>query len=171
MRGKIFSPPAAGETPDPCHLSGPEMISYTFRQHTPGLAGGRRRRHEHARTHTHTHMHAGMYMFVCEREDVCACAYTYICLEGVGCVCVYLCCIIHTCGARTHARRRARAHTHTHTHNTHTLSLSAQRSWRRSERNSRQRGAQVAGACRTMSRSSIRTWRSWTRRLCRPRPT
>jgi hypothetical protein len=51
------------------------------------------------------------------------------------------------------------------------VSLSAQRSWRRSERNSRQRGAQVAGACRTMSRSSIRTWRSWTRRLCRPRPT
>ena len=39
-------PPAAGETPDPCHLSGPEMISYTFRHHTPsdtkhlGLPGG-----------------------------------------------------------------------------------------------------------------------------------
>ena len=43
-------PPAAGETPDPCHLSGPEMISYTFRHHTPGLAGGRRRRHGPAPT-------------------------------------------------------------------------------------------------------------------------
>ena len=65
-----------------------------------------------------------MYMFVCEREEVCVCVYTYICLEGVGYVCVYLCCIIHTCGARTHARRRARAHTHTHTQHTHPFSLS-----------------------------------------------
>jgi hypothetical protein len=44
-KAQKFLPPAAGETPDPCHLSGPEMISYTFRHHTPGLAGGRRRRH------------------------------------------------------------------------------------------------------------------------------
>ena len=34
-KAQKFSPPAAGETPDPCHLSGPEMISYTFRHHTP----------------------------------------------------------------------------------------------------------------------------------------
>ena len=39
-------PPAAGATPDPCHLSGPEMISNTFRHSTPsdtkhlGLPGG-----------------------------------------------------------------------------------------------------------------------------------
>jgi len=45
-KAQIFLPPAAGETPDPCHLSGPEMISYTFRHHTPsdtihlGLPGG-----------------------------------------------------------------------------------------------------------------------------------
>ena len=34
-KAQKFSPPAAGENPDPCHLSGPEMISYTFRHHTP----------------------------------------------------------------------------------------------------------------------------------------
>ena len=45
-------PPAAGETPDPCHLSDPEMISYTFRHQTPGLAGGRRRRHGRVRALT-----------------------------------------------------------------------------------------------------------------------
>ena len=28
-KAQKFSPPPAGETPDPCHLSGPEMISYT----------------------------------------------------------------------------------------------------------------------------------------------
>ena len=45
-KAQKFSPPAAGETPHPCHLSGPEMISYTFRHHTPsdtkhlGLPGG-----------------------------------------------------------------------------------------------------------------------------------
>ena len=31
---------SAGETPDPCNLSGPEMISYTFRHHHLGLPGG-----------------------------------------------------------------------------------------------------------------------------------
>ena len=44
-KAQIVLPPPAGETPDPCHLSGPEMISYTFRHQTPGLAGGRRRHH------------------------------------------------------------------------------------------------------------------------------
>ena len=45
-KAQKFSPPPAGETPDPCHLSGPDMISYTFRHHTPsdtkhlGLPGG-----------------------------------------------------------------------------------------------------------------------------------
>jgi hypothetical protein len=45
-KAQKFSPPAAGETPHPCHLSGPEMISYTFRHQTPsdtkhlGLPGG-----------------------------------------------------------------------------------------------------------------------------------
>ena len=45
-KAKIFSPPAAGETPHPCHLSGPEMISNTFRHDTPsdtqhlGFPGG-----------------------------------------------------------------------------------------------------------------------------------
>jgi len=45
-KAQFFLPPPAGETPDPCHLSGPEMISYTFRHHTPsdtihlGLPGG-----------------------------------------------------------------------------------------------------------------------------------
>jgi len=34
-KAQNFSPPPAGETPDPCHLSGPEMISYTFRHNTP----------------------------------------------------------------------------------------------------------------------------------------
>jgi len=34
-KAQFFLPPAAGETPDPCHLSGPEMISYTFRHPTP----------------------------------------------------------------------------------------------------------------------------------------
>ena len=34
-RPKKIRPPAAGETPHPCHLSGPEMISYTFRHQTP----------------------------------------------------------------------------------------------------------------------------------------
>ena len=34
-KAQIFLPPAAGETPDPCHLSGPEMISNTFRHDTP----------------------------------------------------------------------------------------------------------------------------------------
>ena len=33
-KAQTFSPPPAGETPDPCHLSGPEMISYTLRHHT-----------------------------------------------------------------------------------------------------------------------------------------
>jgi len=34
-KGQTFLPPADGETPDPCHLSGPEMISKTFRHSTP----------------------------------------------------------------------------------------------------------------------------------------
>jgi len=45
-KAQNFWAPAAGETPDPCHLSGPEMISYTFEHRTPsdtkhqGLPGG-----------------------------------------------------------------------------------------------------------------------------------
>ena len=58
-----FFASAAGETPDPCHLSGParDDIKHlqtlnTFRHQTPMLAGGRRRRHgTHApRSHTQT---------------------------------------------------------------------------------------------------------------------
>jgi len=62
-KAQKVSPPPAGETPDPCHLSGParDDIKHlqtlnTFRHQTPMLAGGRRRRHgTHApRSHTQT---------------------------------------------------------------------------------------------------------------------
>ena len=75
-KAQKFSPPAAGETPDPCHLSGPEMISYTFRHHTPsdtihlGLPGGAAGAMDNTFTkdpHTRT-----------RTNSVCACVHSYI---------------------------------------------------------------------------------------------
>ena len=39
-----FLPPAAGETPDPCHLSGPDMMSYTLRAWGSASGGQTRKR-------------------------------------------------------------------------------------------------------------------------------
>jgi hypothetical protein len=109
-KAQKFSPPAAGETPDPCHLSGPEMISYTSRHHTPGLAGGRRRRHERAHTNTHVRARACTHTYTLTHVHLLKFIFTHklICLPA---------------HSLTHSLTHTHTHTRTHTcTNTHTCS-------------------------------------------------